>query len=369
MSRLFELVAFCGDLRAKAASEKGAAVALQGQLVETRREMAALQTRSLDAIPGFPAVPGCPGLAAADLAGCPGAPGAPPAAPGGPRSYAAALAGAGPSLAPSVFGLDVGDLSAQARVVFLQRSLLLHLSEDFRTTRTTALQVLMRAPRITLELDRINAEFRLLTLRRAARHGDVLMRPEEVMYPVDWLGVHPADWVSVPHSRLSARDAVLTARSGGLHIYTDGSYSEALAGAALSSRKNTDPRIAAIKRTLRHIDPASPVRFFHVPGHAGVFGNEVADYIASRATRHGQPTPHGAWPLPIVFPPIQHDPQLSVFLWEACDSVEHYLLDCENSSHLGEKLRPQASSDEIAIRASYNNHGPRPAYTAGEVRE
>ncbi|KAL1479023.1 hypothetical protein MTO96_052202, partial [Rhipicephalus appendiculatus] len=75
MSRLFELVAFCGDLRAEASSEKGAAVALQGQLVETRREMAALQTRSLDGIPGFPAVPGCPGLAAADLAGCPGAPG------------------------------------------------------------------------------------------------------------------------------------------------------------------------------------------------------------------------------------------------------------------------------------------------------
>ncbi|KAL1467492.1 hypothetical protein MTO96_042144 [Rhipicephalus appendiculatus] len=155
----------------------------------------------------------------------------------------------------------------------------------------------MRAPSITLELDRINAEFRLLTLRRAARYGDVLMRPEEVMYPVDWLGVHPADWVSVPHSRLSARDAVLTARSGGLHIYTDGSCSEGLAGSsALSSRKNIDPCIAAIKRTLRHIDPASPVRFFHVPGHAGVFGNEEADYIASRAARHGQPKAlHRSW--------------------------------------------------------------------------
>ncbi|KAL1467485.1 hypothetical protein MTO96_042137 [Rhipicephalus appendiculatus] len=35
MSRLFELVAFCGDLRAEAASEKGAAMALQGP---TRRD-------------------------------------------------------------------------------------------------------------------------------------------------------------------------------------------------------------------------------------------------------------------------------------------------------------------------------------------
>ncbi|KAL1444044.1 hypothetical protein MTO96_030069 [Rhipicephalus appendiculatus] len=115
MSRLFELVACCGDLRAEAASEKGAAMALQGQLVETRREMAAQQMKSLDVIPGFPAVPGWPGLADADLAGCPGAPGAPPAAPGGPRSYAAALAGAGASLAPSAFGLDAGDLSAQVQ--------------------------------------------------------------------------------------------------------------------------------------------------------------------------------------------------------------------------------------------------------------
>ncbi|KAL1486213.1 hypothetical protein MTO96_031482 [Rhipicephalus appendiculatus] len=117
MSRLFELVACCGDLRVEAASEKGAAMALQGQLVETRREMAAQQMKSLDVIPGLPAVPGWPGLADADLAGCPGAPGAPPAAPpaapGGPRSYAAALAGAGASLAPSAFGLDAGDLSAQ----------------------------------------------------------------------------------------------------------------------------------------------------------------------------------------------------------------------------------------------------------------
>ncbi|KAL1468268.1 hypothetical protein MTO96_041601, partial [Rhipicephalus appendiculatus] len=77
-----------------------------------RSEKAALQARSLDAIPGLPAVPGCPGLAVADLAGCPGALGAPPAASGGPRSYAAALAGAGPSLVssvPSAIGLDMGD--------------------------------------------------------------------------------------------------------------------------------------------------------------------------------------------------------------------------------------------------------------------
>ncbi|KAL3243056.1 hypothetical protein MRX96_020731 [Rhipicephalus microplus] len=43
MSRLFELAAFCGDLRAEAAMERGAAVALRGQLIKTRQEMATLQ--------------------------------------------------------------------------------------------------------------------------------------------------------------------------------------------------------------------------------------------------------------------------------------------------------------------------------------
>ncbi|KAH6941525.1 hypothetical protein HPB50_019256 [Hyalomma asiaticum] len=53
MSRVFELVAFCGDLRADAASERGAALALQGQLVETRRETAALQRRVHEAESGL----------------------------------------------------------------------------------------------------------------------------------------------------------------------------------------------------------------------------------------------------------------------------------------------------------------------------
>ncbi|KAL1479025.1 hypothetical protein MTO96_052204 [Rhipicephalus appendiculatus] len=60
---------------------------------------------------------------------------------------------------------------------------------------------------------------------------------------------------------------------------------------ALSSRKNTDPRIADMKRALCHIGSASPIRLYHVPGHAGVFGNEIADYVASRAARQGDPRP------------------------------------------------------------------------------
>ncbi|KAL3243071.1 hypothetical protein MRX96_020745 [Rhipicephalus microplus] len=51
MSRLFKLAAFCGDLRVEAAMERGAAVALQGQLVETRQEMASLQARGMGGRP------------------------------------------------------------------------------------------------------------------------------------------------------------------------------------------------------------------------------------------------------------------------------------------------------------------------------
>ncbi|KAH6920781.1 hypothetical protein HPB50_028232 [Hyalomma asiaticum] len=46
MSRVFELVNLWSDLRADAATERDAATALQGQLVEARREIAELQRRA-----------------------------------------------------------------------------------------------------------------------------------------------------------------------------------------------------------------------------------------------------------------------------------------------------------------------------------
>ncbi|KAH7964377.1 hypothetical protein HPB51_027386 [Rhipicephalus microplus] len=49
MSRLFELAAFCGDLRAEAAMERGAAAAIRGQLIETRQEMEMLQASGMGA--------------------------------------------------------------------------------------------------------------------------------------------------------------------------------------------------------------------------------------------------------------------------------------------------------------------------------
>ncbi|KAH7987086.1 hypothetical protein HPB52_024531 [Rhipicephalus sanguineus] len=47
LTRVFELVGLCSDLRADAAVERGTALALQGQLVEARREIAGLQRQAL----------------------------------------------------------------------------------------------------------------------------------------------------------------------------------------------------------------------------------------------------------------------------------------------------------------------------------
>ncbi|KAH8036387.1 hypothetical protein HPB51_000169 [Rhipicephalus microplus] len=120
----------------------------------------------------------------------------------------------------------------KSRMISIQRSILVHLSEAFHTTRAAALQVIMHSPPIELELDRMNAEFRLFTLRSIVRYGDLIVRPEEVMYPVDRLAIHPAERASFPHRRLRAGEANVFAGHRALHIYTDGSYAEGLAGAA-----------------------------------------------------------------------------------------------------------------------------------------
>ncbi|KAH7963850.1 hypothetical protein HPB52_023723 [Rhipicephalus sanguineus] len=90
MSRVFELVNSYADLRAEASLERGAAVALRGQLIETRREMAELQRANPGPSSGSGPVSG---RAAAGPC-CSGMQGAPSTMPPGVRSYAAALTGA-----------------------------------------------------------------------------------------------------------------------------------------------------------------------------------------------------------------------------------------------------------------------------------
>ncbi|KAL3249904.1 hypothetical protein MRX96_055772 [Rhipicephalus microplus] len=58
----------------------------------------------------------------------------------------------------------------------------------FKTTRTTALQVLMRAPPIALELERANAEFDLLIARKSIRYGQLSVRPDRLLPPTGTSG-------------------------------------------------------------------------------------------------------------------------------------------------------------------------------------
>ncbi|KAH7963868.1 hypothetical protein HPB52_023741 [Rhipicephalus sanguineus] len=209
-------------------------------------------------------------------------------------------------------------------------------------------KVLMRAPPITLELARVNAEFRLFVERKPSRYGDLSFDPVEVLPPLDAWHEHPAERSAYPHRRLSRDGARRLARLPGLHVYTDGSYSERLAGAAfvvigshdrigavgrfrveratsafgteviavlealrhihsrgsasviriytdclsllqaISQHNTTDPRIRDIKILLGKISGVSQVTLYHVPGHSGLFGNELADFLAARAAQCGE---------------------------------------------------------------------------------
>ncbi|KAH6941182.1 hypothetical protein HPB50_014601 [Hyalomma asiaticum] len=109
MSRVFELINLCSDMRADAATERGAALALQGQLAESRREVAGLQRRVLGAerapvgdILGGLVAP--PAVAPAEFPAGPGvrvAGGAGPAVAGVP-TYAAVVRAGGPAGVPGV---------------------------------------------------------------------------------------------------------------------------------------------------------------------------------------------------------------------------------------------------------------------------
>ncbi|KAL3243052.1 hypothetical protein MRX96_020727 [Rhipicephalus microplus] len=90
----------------------------------------------------------------------------------------------------------------------------------------------MHAPPIVLELDRLNAEFHPFTLRSTVRYGHLIVRPEDVMYPVNRLAIHPAERASFPPSAFDGTGSQRDGRRRALHVYKDGSYAEGFAGAA-----------------------------------------------------------------------------------------------------------------------------------------
>ncbi|KAL3249903.1 hypothetical protein MRX96_055771 [Rhipicephalus microplus] len=56
---------------------------------------------------------------------------------------------------------------------------------------------------------------------------------------------------------------------------------------ATSEYKTTDPRVRDVKALLKEISATTKITLYHVPGHSGLFGNELADFLAARAARLG----------------------------------------------------------------------------------
>ncbi|KAH6920087.1 hypothetical protein HPB50_028924 [Hyalomma asiaticum] len=73
----------------------------------------------------------------------------------------------------------------------------------YRTTRTAALQVLLNAPPIELELERANAQYDLVVQRTPVSFGDISFTPDEIMPPVDVWQEHPAARMYYGYRRLT----------------------------------------------------------------------------------------------------------------------------------------------------------------------
>ncbi|KAH7963897.1 hypothetical protein HPB52_023770 [Rhipicephalus sanguineus] len=244
---------------------------------------------------------------------------------------------------------DHVDCRLQARMITVQRVALLALTRAYRTTSTAALQVLMHAPPIDLELERVNAEFRLFTLRRHIAFGACRFRPSWLADAHQHTAIHPSVPAAVPFMRLNSAQARVASRAAAVHVYTDGSFSSLSAGAAfvvlanptrvlgvgrfrltratsaysaevvafreavlyalsahytlpvafytdclsllqaLASQRNVEPHVLDLRVLLRRLSCSVPLHIFHVPGHSGVFGNEVADFLAQRAAVRSRP--------------------------------------------------------------------------------
>ncbi|KAH7948468.1 hypothetical protein HPB52_022958 [Rhipicephalus sanguineus] len=139
------------------------------------------------------------------------------------------------------------DCRLYARMVTIQRVGLLALMRACRTTSTAALQVLMQAPPIDLELERINTEFRLFTLRRYVAFGSLRYCPDWVANPHSAMALHPSVPAIVPFARLSSAQARAASRAHALHVYTDRSYTTTSAGAAYVIFGSPD-RVSAVGR-------------------------------------------------------------------------------------------------------------------------
>ncbi|KAL3218141.1 hypothetical protein MRX96_050844 [Rhipicephalus microplus] len=83
-----------------------------------------------------------------------------------------------------------------------------------------------------LELERTNAEFELLIKREPIRYEQQSMRPDRVLTTLDDWQEHPAAQCGFHFLRLTRDDAQRITRLPGTHVYTNGCYTDCLAGVA-----------------------------------------------------------------------------------------------------------------------------------------
>ncbi|KAH7973184.1 hypothetical protein HPB52_022743 [Rhipicephalus sanguineus] len=209
------------------------------------------------------------------------------------------------------------------------RSVLLALTGAFKTARTAALQILMHAAAIDLKLRRLNQEFKLFQLRRPIPWEKQALSPANTALPLDrrlegWLCIaasmcartgHTRPCLRGPHTSYLApaqREAVGRFRVHGAisaHCMELIAFAEALQYLcskrsrppayiytaclsllqALASPHCLDPLIENMSVCVAEVSGCRPLHFFHVQGHRGIFGNELADFLATRACRIGPP--------------------------------------------------------------------------------
>ncbi|XP_075534629.1 uncharacterized protein LOC142568657 [Dermacentor variabilis] len=142
------------------------------------------------------------------------------------------------------------DCRLKARMIMVQRTMLLAITGAYRTTRTAALQELANQPPIGLELYRLNAEFDLFRMRRTVTFGAHTFAPDEKMYPHDAWGALPSEARGFPFARLDVTAARAWSSVPGMHLYTDGSHTSRSAGAAVVVLKPRGSIVAVRKYRL-----------------------------------------------------------------------------------------------------------------------